>query len=339
MAEDLADVSALEPFSIWSLFVGGPDELARYADGAAILTDDRMTLEFSGPRELHGRERRRERRHARRAGRARRRSADRSAGARRRPARRSGGIVRAMMARRDAHATAYDDYVRALTLDPADAAALDGLVRTAMLTRRGSDALSWVKSLNANRTGDAAGVDCHLEAAGGDRRFVRCRCSRAAGDGASGRCSPRRWSNSRRSSRTPARPPQLDAPVGVAANDCAATVPARHYFAAVAAFLHGQPEPAVEHADAPSRSIQPMLRSTIWSAPRTRSWGRRRRRARRLKPRFASTRTTARPTRTSDCWSWPPATAPPRRATSPRRCGWRQTRRPRGKGSRRRGRG
>ena len=28
--------------------VGGPDELARYAAGAAILTDDRMTLEFSG---------------------------------------------------------------------------------------------------------------------------------------------------------------------------------------------------------------------------------------------------------------------------------------------------
>ena len=56
-----------------------------------------------------------------------------------------------MMSRRDAHQIAYDDYVHALELDAADQPALDGLVRTAILTGRGSDALSWIKSLTANR--------------------------------------------------------------------------------------------------------------------------------------------------------------------------------------------
>ena len=36
VAEDLAEVSALEPFSVWSLLVGGPKELARYAAGAPM---------------------------------------------------------------------------------------------------------------------------------------------------------------------------------------------------------------------------------------------------------------------------------------------------------------
>ena len=53
VAEDLAEVSAMNPFAVWSLYVGGPEELERYAAGAPVLTDDRMTLEFSAPRELH----------------------------------------------------------------------------------------------------------------------------------------------------------------------------------------------------------------------------------------------------------------------------------------------
>jgi Flp pilus assembly protein TadD len=55
-----------------------------------------------------------------------------------------------MMARRDANGAAYDDYVRALMLEPSDAAALDGLVRTAIITQRASDALAWLKSLSGN---------------------------------------------------------------------------------------------------------------------------------------------------------------------------------------------
>jgi tetratricopeptide (TPR) repeat protein len=54
-----------------------------------------------------------------------------------------------MMTARDAYATAYDDYLQALRLDSRNRTALDGLVRTAILTRRGSDTLSWLKALSA----------------------------------------------------------------------------------------------------------------------------------------------------------------------------------------------
>jgi Flp pilus assembly protein TadD len=140
----------MSPFAIWSLYIGGPPEVATYAGDAAPLTDDRMSLEFSAPRELH----------ASTAGETAMTLA-RLLGAESGPpavrnartsARASDWRDRgAMMARRDAHAIAYDDYVRALELDPADGAALDGLVRTAIVTDRGSDALAWIKSLTAGR--------------------------------------------------------------------------------------------------------------------------------------------------------------------------------------------
>ncbi len=53
-----------------------------------------------------------------------------------------------MMAKSDAHAIAYDDYTRALKLAPADGATLSAFVRTAVLTGRSQDALSWVKAVN-----------------------------------------------------------------------------------------------------------------------------------------------------------------------------------------------
>lgn len=155
VAADLAEVSALEPFSLLSLFAGGPRELAEFAKNADILTDDRMTLEFSAPRELHNR----------RAGEngatvtalldpdhrpATIRAADAAAGA---VQWRNRG---AMMAKSDAVTIAYDDYVEALRLDPRDQVALDGLVRTAMLTSRGQDALSWVRSLPGAQSSSAA---------------------------------------------------------------------------------------------------------------------------------------------------------------------------------------
>ena len=112
VADDLALVSVMEPFSLWSLFAGGPAELQRYAAGAALLTDDTMRLEFSAPRELHNRNAGengatllgllspdggpgviREARSTARATQWRNRGA--------------------MMAKSDVHARAYDDYLRA----------------------------------------------------------------------------------------------------------------------------------------------------------------------------------------------------------------------------------
>src|SRR5688572_17997975 len=47
--EDLDAVAVREPFALLSLFAGGPAEMSRYAARAAVQTDDRMALEFSGP--------------------------------------------------------------------------------------------------------------------------------------------------------------------------------------------------------------------------------------------------------------------------------------------------
>jgi SAM-dependent methyltransferase len=204
VAADLEKVAVVEPFSIWSLFVGGPDELARYSGDAAILTDDRMTIEFSAPRELHSRS-----------------AGDHGAtlaallGADRGPsivrrARASAGAVQwrnrgAMMAKTDAHAMAYDDYVRALTLDPGDIPALDGLVRSAVRIGQARDALAWVKSLTAGRpeTPEVAIAMSKLLAANGfwtDAVEAAGRASRLA------RAGPRRSSSWRRSSPMPAIP-------------------------------------------------------------------------------------------------------------------------------------
>lgn len=148
VAEDLAKVAVADPFSIYSLFVGGPSELAEYAGAATVFTDDRSRLEFSAPRELHNRN-----------------AGDNAAALARllgaeggpkaiREARRQAGAAQwrgrgDMMARADVYQIAYADYVRALTIDPNDRAALSGLVRIAVLTKRGADALAWIKSLTA----------------------------------------------------------------------------------------------------------------------------------------------------------------------------------------------
>ncbi|MGH9385835.1 MAG: fused MFS/spermidine synthase [Vicinamibacterales bacterium] len=146
VAADLAQVAVRDPFSIWSLFIGGPNEMARYAGNAPVLTDDRMTLEFSAPRELHQRP-----------------SGDNTAALSAlidtgsepptiRDARRNARAVEwshrgEMLAKADVHAMAYDDYVRALTLEPTYAPALDGLVRAATLLRSAPDALAWIAAL------------------------------------------------------------------------------------------------------------------------------------------------------------------------------------------------
>ena len=154
---NLAEVGAMEPFAVLSLFSAGPAELARYGAGADILDDDRMRLEFSAPRELHNASAgnndasfasvadaeatpaivRDRREHATAA--EWRRRAD-------------------MMAKSDAYSVAYDDYVRALRIDPTDGATLSAFTRTAVLTGRAQDGLSWVKALTMEKTSVQAQV-------------------------------------------------------------------------------------------------------------------------------------------------------------------------------------
>jgi tetratricopeptide (TPR) repeat protein len=150
-AANLAEVGAVEPFSVLSLFAAGPQELARYGAGADILDDDRMRLEFSAPRELRSSsasdidasfaaitetEQLPELVRTRKAGATALEWRHRAE----------------MMARSDAYSIAYDDYVNALRLDPLDPQALAGFTRTATLTSRAQDALSWIKSLTMGRS-------------------------------------------------------------------------------------------------------------------------------------------------------------------------------------------
>ncbi len=246
VAADLATVHVVEPFSILSLYAGGPAELAQYGKGATLLDDDRMALEFSGPRELHSRSA---------AGNSAAlgalgasgdappavRAARAAAGA---PAWRHRAD---MLFGADVYALAYDDYTQALQLDPSDGAALDGLVRTALRTGRAVDALGWIKGVTMDRP-PAMGVliaSSKLLAASGSGDAAVAAAGQAA-------------------ALEPTRPEPLEqlASLRADANDAAAldaaverlrTVApdraATSYYAAVAAFLRGDAEGAVRLAD------------------------------------------------------------------------------------------
>jgi spermidine synthase len=153
---DLATVAAADPNLVSSLFIAGPRELLRYTAGAEILTDDRMSLEFSGPRALHVD------------------SADENGNAigslrwtpdqatiqmdGPTPAETADQWQRrgAMMFKADAYEPAYRDYLKALTFDAANKPALDGLVRSAVLAGRGTEAVTWLRGQTATRPVRAA---------------------------------------------------------------------------------------------------------------------------------------------------------------------------------------
>ncbi len=156
-AANLAEVGAMEPFALLSLYAAGPAELAAYSAGADILDDDRMRLEFSAPRELHN------------ASASDNDASLAAAGAAGTPPE----IIRAlrehataaqwrgrgdMLAKSDAYALAYDDYTNALKLDPNDDAALKAFTRTAVLTNRATDAMGWIKAVAGESPGIAGQV-------------------------------------------------------------------------------------------------------------------------------------------------------------------------------------
>jgi spermidine synthase len=166
---DLETVSASEPFALLSLFAGGPRELQRYAAGAPLQTDDRMPLEFSGPRavnldaadanarnilDLGGRE------HAPPE------VLDAFAGAGAREWRNRG----TMMLGAEDYVSAFDDYRRALALDSSDEETLRGLTRAAVVLRREGEALDLLRaSLEAHpRQITTAAATARLLAARGE---------------------------------------------------------------------------------------------------------------------------------------------------------------------------
>jgi spermidine synthase len=155
VAADLSESLVMDPFAIWSLYAGGPEELASYGARAPILTDDRMSLEFSGPGELQ--EDTAAANATALAG-----LLDEGGG----PPAVRGALDRAdaaawrrrgaMMFAADAHGAAYDDYDRALGLDPGNADALDGFVKAALPAGRALQALTRVNAIIEDRPRSAA---------------------------------------------------------------------------------------------------------------------------------------------------------------------------------------
>ena len=157
VARDLASVSVREPFSILSLFVGGPSELGAYTQGASVFTDDRSALEFSAPKELH--------------------TEGASANASNLAAllEHGGGpdVVRqsraqatagnwhnraVMMFKSDMFATAFADEMKALDIDPADEDALNGIVDAAVMTGRYPEAMRRLTPVEGRPKSSAAMV-------------------------------------------------------------------------------------------------------------------------------------------------------------------------------------
>ncbi len=145
IAADLAGVSAVEPFAFWSLFAGGPQALKRYASGAELQSDDRMALEFSGPRALNLQTA------AQNASRIMEHRDPLGDPLEIRHALAAAGAAQwrnrgTMMFGAEDYTTAYQDYLKALELDPEDAVALAGLVQTAAGAQRSMEALEWLNA-------------------------------------------------------------------------------------------------------------------------------------------------------------------------------------------------
>jgi len=247
-AANLAEVGATEPFHVLSLYSGGGTALQSFArgedGGVDVLDDDRMRLEFSAPRELHQAS----------AG-ANDASLASIAAAEEAPEPVKGMRERAtvaqwrsradMLAKSDAYSVAYDDYVRAMKLDPTDAATLASFTRVAILTSRAQDALSWVKSLTQDRpTVDAQVAISKLLAAAGFRpdaiETARAACM---ADPAPAAACEQLASLHADAGDGAALATALDRLRG-AAPGAAAT----HYYTAAAAFLGGDAKGALESA-------------------------------------------------------------------------------------------
>lgn len=232
VAADLASIGVMDEFSILSLKVADPKELAGFTAGSRIFTDDRMTLEFTAPRELHNR-----------------RAGENGAVLRQLVSREiaSPGIAApwrnrgAMLARADHHDLAMDDFLAALARDPNDTAALDGLVKSALITKKTAEVLNRIDADPPQPSAKRLVARSRLLAADGRRDDALAAARQAAA------ISPAGLDQLAELFAGSADTIQLDATVAEllkVSPDRAAT----HYFQAVAAFLHGDGSGAVTSA-------------------------------------------------------------------------------------------
>jgi len=158
VAEDLRKVGAMKPFALLSLWAGGPAALARLANGAVIQTDDRMALEFSGPKAAFtksGSDQAPLVRELASAGELPTSIRQAIAGANAADWRERGAIFEKMRF----FATAYADYSRAIHLDASNREALFGLAITAVPAGKQMEA---TKLLNDLVRSDHVGVPARI---------------------------------------------------------------------------------------------------------------------------------------------------------------------------------
>ena len=155
VAADVRALSVLESFEIASLFAAGPADLSRFAAGAVVQTDDRMALEFSGPRAVANRT-------SRDNASALRQAVDQNAApAAIRQAREAATASEwrnrgAMLLAANDYGNAFDAYLTSLTRDATDAASLDGFVRTSIAAHAEERALTLLESWAAGHPRDAS---------------------------------------------------------------------------------------------------------------------------------------------------------------------------------------
>jgi spermidine synthase len=155
-AETLATVGIAErsaAFDLLSLFAGGPGELARYAAGARVQTDDHTALEYSAPRGIYGR------------------NGSENAAAIRALAGDAPPAVRSaldaatdadwasrgrMLLKADAYVLAYDALRRAVALNPRNAGALTLLSDAAAGARRQEDERQFLTAIAEREPTNAA---------------------------------------------------------------------------------------------------------------------------------------------------------------------------------------
>jgi spermidine synthase len=135
VSADLASVGVTTAGQILSLYLAGGAQLARWSAGASIQSDDRAALEFSGPQSIFGPS------EADNARLLREMAAGPPPPA---VAEAADGMSAAMYRDRawmllqaDAFRPAYDDFVRAVELNPSDSRALEGLLRATAPLQRG----------------------------------------------------------------------------------------------------------------------------------------------------------------------------------------------------------
>jgi spermidine synthase len=158
VANALADVQVTPDaaaFDLLSLFAAGPAELARYADAAAMQTDDRMALEFSAPRRIYGRSTNENT--AAILNLAGHGALPKTVAAVMRAAdARSWKARGAMDLKAQAYNTAYASFRRAAALDDRDADALKGVSDAAGGANRQDEERTWLEGLARAEPGNAA---------------------------------------------------------------------------------------------------------------------------------------------------------------------------------------